>query len=923
LPLGNRSIRLSFSALALVVAIAVGTSADPPPAGARERHPEESRLSTAVFRAGLKRRGLTELLELHLRDFPPTSETERLIMMREVKLAEFADPTLPLEQQRAAIAVANRILGQLIEASFGDLRRFEWRFTLAHSLVYDEAEPFLTSILYRGGSKEDRRQLRSLSTRAVAALTVLVKELAEEYDRIDRMSIREFEKLEADGYVEQLDRLAPRSEYLLLWALFYNSLPREDIDPTRARQLNEILERVAGNPTLINTPHTTSHVQVQALLLTGMTHRLLNNHQPAREHLDRALAVAAGINDPAERRRVDWSVTLAWLEAIRNEADDGRFDDALRRLTQFRTTFTSTGGDDFGLKVAAALLERSVLKRRATAADQAGRADDAQQYRQEAWQPLARLARQEPDRRDELYATLYDMIGPEADPDQLDPFERCALIAGLLFDADQLTETSDVLLDRAIAVGGRFVADITPIAESLLPEVLYNVAVAQYRRGRLAAAAQRFLEVARDHAAFGNARQAATFAVQLAAELYGDSSLRSRPEVQRLYRDALEVLETRYRDTAAAHYWRFYYAQLLDELGEYAPAAAQYALVDRAHEHYLESMFFRARCLALDLQERAVEDPPHRFDLLHRIDDFLVVQQEFVALASSELNRQWDAQRVSTVRDLLARARLLAAEVYVLPHAAKPAKALETLTGFEDDYPDEEALAGRVWRVRLLAYEKLGRIEDAKRVIPTYIAADPENAGPVLQSLYQSVVEDFQDLQKERDNTSAQRKAEMALLVARQIHEWAIRSDVVSPLPDHRTSVQLAEANLRAGHYQRARELFEPFLAANDGLAAPQSSTDVRVVLGHAEALLQLGEFASALPGFNRLAMGLPPTDPIRWKALLRDLQCRTALGHAPQGIIKVIQQHKQLYPELGGPALAPQFEKLQRENERRLDQGS
>lgn len=844
-------------------------------------------------------------------------------MMREVKLAEFADPTLPLDQQRAAVAEANRILGQLIEASSGDPRRFEWRFTLAHSIIYDEAEPFLTSILYRGGGREDRERLRSLSARAVAALTVLVKELAEEYDRIDRMSIREFEKLEADGYIEQLDRLAPRSEYLLLWALFYDSLPREDTDPTRARQLNEILERVAGNPTLLNTPHTTSHVQVQALLLAGMTHRLLNNHRPAREHLDRALAVAAGINDPSERQRIDWSVTLAWLEAIRNEADDARFDGALQRLTQFRTTFAPTGGDDFGLEVAAALLERSVLQRRATVADRAGRTDDVQRYREKAWQPLARLAGQEPDKRDELYATLYDMIGPEADPDQLDPFERCALIAGLLFDADQSTDISDALLDRAIAVGERFIADVTPAAGSLLPEVLYNLAVAQYRRGRMAAAAQRFLDVARDHVAFGNARQAATFAVQLAAELYGDSSAGSHPDVQRLYREALEVLETRYRDTTAARYWRFYYAQLLDELGEHAAAAAQYALVDRSHEHYLEGVFFRARCLASDLQQRAVADTPHRPDLLRRTDDFLSVQREFVALASSELNDQWDAQRISTVRNLLARARLLAGEVYVLPHVGKPARALETLTSFEDNYPEQEALAGRVCRVRLLAYERLGRFDEARRVIPTFAAADPENAAPVLQSLYQSVVEDFQNSQKERDNASAQRKAEMALVIARQIHEWTTRPDAVSTSPDPRTSVQLAEANLRAGRYQRALELFESFLAANDGSSTPRSSTDVRVLLGHAEALFQLGEFGSALPGFNRLAMRLPPADPIRWKALLRDLQCRTALEHPPQGIIKVIHQHKQLYPELGGPDLAPQFEKLQRENERRLDQGS
>ena len=671
----------------------LGASVYPAPREPQERPPEESRLSTPAFRAGLKRRGLTELLELHLRDFPPASEMERLIMMREVKLAEFADPTLTLEQQRAAIAEANRILGQLIEASSGDLRRFEWRFTLAHSIIYEEAEPFLTSILYRGGSIDDRQRLLSLSTRALAALTVLVKELAEEYERIDRMSIREFEKLEADGYIEQLDRLAPRSEYLLLWALLYNSLPREDTDPTRARQLNEILERIAGNPTLLNTPHKTSHVQVQALLLAGMTNRLLNNHQPAREHLDRALAVAAGINDPNERKRVDWSVTLAWLEVIRNEADDGRFEGALQRLTQFRSAFTSADEDDFGLRVAAALLERSVFERRATVADQAGRADDVQRYREKAWQPLARLVRDEPDKRDELYATLYDMIGPQTDLDKLDPFERCALMAGLLFEADQSTETSDALLDRAIAVGDRFVADMTPAAGSLLPEVLYNLAVAQYRRGRMDAAAQRFLDVARDHVAFGNARQAATFAVQLAAELYGDSSAGSHPDVQRLYREALEVLQTRYRDSAAARYWRFYYAQLLDELGEHAAAAAQYALVDHSHEHYLESVFFRARCLALDLQQRAAVDTPHRPDLLRRTDEFLAVQREFVALASSELNHQWEAidrfYRATRLSDELIGLRNLAQAAWVVTRAAWHNRQSRGAHFREDAKPDD------------------------------------------------------------------------------------------------------------------------------------------------------------------------------------------------------------------------------------------
>ena len=86
--------------------------------------------------------------------------------------------------------------------------------------------------------------------------------------------------------------------------------------------------------------------------------------------------------------------------------------------------------------------------------------------------------------------------------------------------------------------------------------------------------------------------------------------------------------------------------------------------------------------------------------------------------------------------------------------------------------------------------------------------------------------------------------------------------------------------------------------------------------------MFHLREFATALPLFNRLAITLAEADPTRWKSLLRDLQCRTALGHPPQEIIKVIQQQKHLYPKMGGAVLEAKFMKLQRDNERRAHGG-
>jgi tetratricopeptide (TPR) repeat protein len=902
-----------------LAAIAPGASvwADDRPA----KPAEEIRFSAAAFRAGLRKRGLTELLDLHLREFPPASRTATLLMRRDLRLAEYGDAKRPREERMAAVAQANRLLTELVDGNPEDRRRFDWQFTLAHSLLYDEGEPFFTRILYRGGSHADRLELRALTTRAVDVLDALIEGLAAEYERIDGLSIRKFDELERSGYVDGLDRLMPRADYLLLWALYYDSLSRDDDDPTRASRLNRIREALIEEPAILETSHTISRVQVQALVLAGMTYRLLNDHSTAREYFSRALGVANRLGDPAERERIGWAVTLARIERVRNDRDDGRFDDAVSGLRRFRETISEAarGGDEFGLLLVAALLERSVHQARAVSAEQEGRGIDTRRFREKAWKPLAQLAWRHPEKRDEIYATLYELIGPQADPTQLDPFEQCALVAGLLSEADRDPGSFERSLDRAIEVGSRFASGVPEAAASLVPEVLYNLAVAQYRRGHVAQAAMRFLEVARDHPGFDNALDAATFAVQLASSLYEDGALRDRPDVQRLYQDALEILLGQYSDTDAARYWRFYYAQLLDELGRYEQAAAQFALVDAGHEHHLESIFFHVRSVAFDLTQRCRAASRDALAVRRLLDEFFSLQRDFVTRATDELPGEVDAVRNETLRKLIGRATLLGAEIKVLPQVDRPVNGLNDLADFESTYPGLSALTGRVWRVRLVAYEKLGRLEEAARAIPTYVAADPVNAGPVLQSLYVALAQDVKEARADGDENAAQRKAELSLLLAQQIYGWAEQyKDASTPIERRQLTVQLAEANLLAGQYERALELFEQGGAGRKAAAILETPTDVAVAFGHAEALYRLARYAEALPEFNRLAVQLPEADPIRWESLLRDLQCRTELGQPARDVIKVIEQQRYLFPDLGGPPLAEEFEKLLRENQRR-----
>ncbi|UCF33849.1 MAG: hypothetical protein JSV78_00785, partial [Phycisphaerales bacterium] len=348
---------------------------------------EERRLNPSLFRTGLKERGLTEILELHLRDYPPRNPTSQLLLKREIKLAQYADPALDRDERQAAIAEANRLLEQLIDNRPNDPRRLDWQLTLAHSLIYQEGDAYVKNVLYRGGgSAEDRQYLVEATERAITRLEMVRQDIIDEYDRIDSLPIGEFETLERRGYIEQLDQMAPRADYLLSWALVFDSLPRDDFDPVRARRLNQVLEILQESPAFLEMPHEQSKVQVQTLLLTGMTHRMRNDHRAARDFIERALSVANRLGDPADRADVEWAATLARLQLILNEAEAGRYDSAIYALDRYRALLAKQSDTSFDLALAVALLERGILQERARAAARAGNTLEALQYRTESWQ---------------------------------------------------------------------------------------------------------------------------------------------------------------------------------------------------------------------------------------------------------------------------------------------------------------------------------------------------------------------------------------------------------------------------------------------------------------------------------------------------------------------------------------------------------
>ena len=169
--------------------------------------------------------------------------------------------------------------------------------------------------------------------------------LEAEFERIDNLPVRDFERLERSGYVEALDRWEPQVEYLYLWASFYDALPRPDGDPLKARRLREVLDGLDAQRHLWETPQNFNPAQAPTLLLGGITQRLLHDHAAARLRFEQVLQATRRVEGTSGAADVAWALNLAWLERVRNERDAGDFERALALLEQFKTQVLPTAAD--------------------------------------------------------------------------------------------------------------------------------------------------------------------------------------------------------------------------------------------------------------------------------------------------------------------------------------------------------------------------------------------------------------------------------------------------------------------------------------------------------------------------------------------------------------------------------------------------
>ncbi|MCB9850784.1 MAG: hypothetical protein H6817_08775 [Phycisphaerales bacterium] len=918
---------LLLCGLPLLVTLSAG-------AGARASETEEAesqRFNNQDFYEGLIELGLLDLLDYHLAENPPSDELTGLLLQRKVKLVVWENHDIASERRRASLADANAVLAQMIREHGADRRALQWQLDLAQSLIYEQAEPYYTNILYRGGTDTDFRALAALMTQATDVLESLRKYLEAEYARIDDLSVGAYERLDESGYVQRIEEAMPQTDYMLRWAKFYAALAMKENDATRRALLAGVLDDLVHHTTLLTTDHITSHVQAQSLLLAGMISRRLADDESANRYLRDAGDIAAKLPNIQERRDLQWVVLLSTIERVRALRDAQRFDEAMSVLNTLRNKLERESDIDFGRKLILAILDASIQQARTSSGPPGSALASA--LTEQAATPLLELAKQQPAYRDEVYAAIYEQLRDTEKPEMLHPLQQCALIAGLIGDATSLRRGLDTnatpgseeqrqaeanavkMLDRAIDLANDLVAQKGDDAiEPFRCEILFNLGVAQHLRGKRVDAAKRFAEVANECPRFDRSLSAATYGVEIAAELANDPSLRARAEVRDLLIETLRTLIDRFPDSDAAHYWRFFYAQALEDVGDMSKSAEQYARVDRDHPQATIAAFRSGRARAL-----AVIDNPDKYSNPDLLRDRVERARDTLADFRQRVKENPGTLPEDQITSLSAESDVLSAELALVPGNLHADDALRLLDDFEKRYPEQQYLIGRVLRARIIAYDATGRIADAERAVPQFIASAPDQAGATLQTLYESTWAEAAKYRNQGDAATALAKAKSALLFADELYKWATSPAAsVTDAQVHALRLQLAETHLAAGNPAQCLELIDK-VRAHDAEQSPDGKAhDPRVLMTTARALFALKRYNEALPLFNRTFQEAPADAPHRFEALLGDLQCRTELGEDPAGIISVIRQYRFLAPDLGGEALKQQFVELQERNEAR-----
>lgn len=476
----------------------------------------------------------------------------------------------------------------------------------------------------------------------------------------------------------------------------------------------------------------------------------------------------------------------------------------------------------------------------------------------------------------------------------------------LFFRGQRALEVGDFAAARELLFAA---AERISLDDPIAGELALSLAETQRALNDDAAAFETLCEYAARGPRYPRATDAAGEALQIALTSAGDDA--SNADFDRLARIAAILLD-KHPELAArveAVWWR---GAALERQGEFSGAAAAYARVEPAAEHFDEARFRHVRCLVRALDHRKADAPA---DAAPKLDDVIAALNDYLRETAQDAQ---SATGAAYQQLAWTRVQLAALELRREPPDARAAFA--AISWLKDSSLDA-ALRRQVIAIRTRAAHALGdtgEYEKSFAALRTDLAehADlPLDASTMVALLtampdwLESARAAYEGGDAERGRHAAKLVYDVADAVLQQIDQSGANATVEV------VRLWRWEAALLAGDEAAARQATD---ALGDRL---RQSVEFRARLARVLTLIVKGERVdeAAIKGAEQAwadllqdLRGARGKSPAYWEARINQLELLARRGET-ESVRTAIEQERIWFPDLGGARFRDRFEALER----------
>jgi len=563
--------------------------------------------------------------------------------------------------------------------------------------------------------------------------------------------------------------VASQALYFLNWLHYYGARLYD------GAQRKELLEKAQRGFSEFAVGDRRSELLVESLLGRGLTHLELGNTEFAVHDLQ---AVA---NDPQASPERKSKARLALLDA---QVRAGNVSEALRLSDQLLGS-----GERAEDNIIRYLRIRALL-----AGVKKSSGAEAERYRQQALAQMDQLRRAGPGWEEKVAALAQTSIeNPEKWADNAtNPFARWEV-------AKMLVQKGDY--QHAMPLLEGFVTSTDAEMRKHHGEAQYFLGLAKFQAGQYREAADQLDAALKDE----NAPYGADASYMRFKAIEAVIAKTPNADVTAQYERAIRDYLSRYPAHKSAFEAQFRLGELLQAQHKFADAVQTYAKVGGDPSFELRAQFATLQC---------------DFELLQAADQRTAGQQRDALIKSigtglqnfDKLAADYDKRKATGDQVQLSAMRAKVAVMQAVYDALQPEPndqaILDALNGFEKKYPDQKDLLPQVARLRLTAYQRLGRFADAEAEVKAHGPLLLSNLGaPAIEDLAVGFVRDGARRNGKGDAAANQAAQQVAL----RLYEQLLSDNEGSG----KAKLTLARLYENTGDLKKASALYSETLQAN------------------------------------------------------------------------------------------------------------